>query len=207
VDRPTSTGDGRERPALALQAWETYRGPAKKLCRTPVTERRFYLPWPKQTCRVARLTSASAATAATFGLFGRTLRRNTTEQPISVGAPRIRRRKAESNPPELPSVQKAGNSNEKDNRKCGSLSSIDIFGSDCQRPRGQLCIWGPLKDRSCGSHAGGSYSQTVHCAFPRLEAIKRHPAGTESCCGGAKFACERHSACTAEPDRCTGSGA
>ena len=97
-------------------------------------------------------------------------------------------------------MQKAGNSNEKDNRECLSLTSVDVYGSDGQRPRGQLCIWGPLEDRSCGSNAGGSYSQTVHCAFSRPETIKRHPAGTESYCGGTKFACERQSACTAEPD-------
>src|SRR6516162_6016735 len=93
--------------------------------------------------------------------------------------------------------RKRGGSNEKDNRECLTLSSVDVFGSDGKRPRGQRCVWGPLEDRSCGSHAGGSYSQTVHCAF---ETIKRYPAGTESCCGGAKFACERQSTCTAEPD-------
>ena len=49
--------------------------------------------------------------------------------PFGLSRVRIdhQNRPAESNPPELPSedvvfVQKAGNSNEKDNRKCGSLS-------------------------------------------------------------------------------------
>src|SRR5262245_58304633 len=85
-------------------------------------------------------------------------------------------------PPELPS-EEAGNSNEKDNRECGSLSSVDVFGSDGQRPRGRRCVWDPLGDRSCSSHAGGFYSRTVGCGFPRLETIKRHPGGTESCWG------------------------
>jgi hypothetical protein len=97
-------------------------------------------------------------------------------------------------------VQKAGNSNEKDNRECLSLFSVDVFGNDGQRPRGQHCVWGHLEDRSCGSHAHSSHSQTVHRAFSRLEPTKRHPAGTESYRGGPNLACERQSACTAEPD-------
>jgi hypothetical protein len=89
---------------------------------------------------------------------------------------------------------------EKDNRECLSLSSVDVFGSDGQRPRGKRCFWGPLEDRSCGSHAGGSYGQTVHYALSRLEPIKRHPAGTEGFWGGTKFTCDRQSTRTAEPD-------
>ena len=96
-------------------------------------------------------------------------------------------------------VQKAGSSMKKTIASV-SLSSVDVFGSDGQRPRGKRCFWGPLEDRSCGSHAGGSYGQTVHYALSRLEPIKRHPAGTEGFWGGTKFTCERQSTRTAELD-------
>jgi hypothetical protein len=83
-------------------------------------------------------------------------------------------------------VLKAGNSNEKDNCKCGSLSSVDVFGSDGQRPRKRRCGWDPLGDRSCNSHAGEFSRRTVGCAFSQLETFKRHSGGTKARSSGAE---------------------
>ena len=82
-------------------------------------------------------------------------------------------------------ARKRGNSNEKDHRERGSRFIVDVFGSHGQQPRGRRCLWNPLGAQSCSSHAGGFYSQTVGCAFPRLETIKHHARGAESCRGGA----------------------
>jgi hypothetical protein len=106
-----------------------------------------------------------------------------------------------SEPPELDlfCAAKRGNSNEKDNRECGALSSADVFDSDGRGTCRRRCVGGLIgcrgarADRCRRRSYHRLYGRPVDFAFVGPEPLERAAPCAESRKPGRSCPCRRQS--------------